>query len=266
LTPLRRRSPGCSPRISDWDMSYKLIKRSRILCHPRFEYGDESGAPPEAEFSPADIANMVAWYKADAITGLDDGDPIGTWEDQSGNGYHLTQSEAGYKPTYDAEDPDINNMPAVYFDNNDKFDYVTIDPKADQPVTWAFVFYNKLDHQSEHLLYCSGTGHVFNPRYNPSPTLYWTMRAEPYATHLYSNVRLPTAWDYWVCLYDGSNSYMRKGGSEVGSGTVDGGALENFTLGLQLFGSIAEAIVYSKRVTTEELFGLEGYFKEKYAL
>jgi len=42
----------------------------------------------------------VGWWKADAITGLEDGDPVGTWPDSSGNGNDLTQSIASKKPTY----------------------------------------------------------------------------------------------------------------------------------------------------------------------
>lgn len=38
-----------------------------------------------------DIAGLRVWLKADAITGLNDGDAISTWADSSGNGYDFTQ-------------------------------------------------------------------------------------------------------------------------------------------------------------------------------
>lgn len=36
-------------------------------------------------FSPSDIEGLVLWLKADAIEGVDDGDPVTVWSDSSGN-------------------------------------------------------------------------------------------------------------------------------------------------------------------------------------
>lgn len=47
-------------------------------------------------------------YKADAITGVADGDPVNTWNDSSGNGRHATGS-AIYKTNI------VNGLPAVRF-------------------------------------------------------------------------------------------------------------------------------------------------------
>lgn len=49
---------------------------------------------------PDSIADLQLWLKADAITGLDDGDQLTTWEDSSSNGYDATQTTADKKPTY----------------------------------------------------------------------------------------------------------------------------------------------------------------------
>jgi hypothetical protein len=44
--------------------------------------------------------NAWAWYKADAITGKNDGDPISQWDDSSGNARHAIQATGGSQPTY----------------------------------------------------------------------------------------------------------------------------------------------------------------------
>ena len=48
---------------------------------------------------PLGISGCQLWLKADAIVGLNDGDSIGTWSDQSGNGHDATAAGA-LRPTY----------------------------------------------------------------------------------------------------------------------------------------------------------------------
>lgn len=58
-------------------------------------------------FAPTDVAGLLLWVKADAGTYQDsalttpaaaDGDPVGGWQDQSGQNHHLTQATAGRRP------------------------------------------------------------------------------------------------------------------------------------------------------------------------
>lgn len=51
-------------------------------------------------FAPTDIAGLKLWLAADRISGLADGDPVGTWSDLSGQGNHATQATGSKKPTY----------------------------------------------------------------------------------------------------------------------------------------------------------------------
>lgn len=64
-------------------------------------------------------ANLQAWLKADAITGLSDGDPVGTWSDSSGNGNDATQSTSSFKPTYKTGIYSGSTLPTVRFDGTD---------------------------------------------------------------------------------------------------------------------------------------------------
>lgn len=76
-------------------------------------------------FSPLDRgANLVAWYKADAgvyeDAGTDeaeDEDAVQQWNDQSGNGKHITQGTAGNRPLFQTGIQ--NALPGVQFVSSD---------------------------------------------------------------------------------------------------------------------------------------------------
>jgi hypothetical protein len=79
---------------------------------------------PTPSFAPTDISGLKLWLKADQISGSD-GDAVGTWSDQSGNGYNLTQGTAANKPTLKTNIK--NGRSIVRFDGtNDYMDGTTI--------------------------------------------------------------------------------------------------------------------------------------------
>ena len=78
-------------------------------------------------FAPTQIAGLYSWHRGDLGTYQTsggsaagaDGDPIGEWQDQSGNGYHLAQSTAGNRPTLQTNE--LNGHPVVRCDgSNDR--------------------------------------------------------------------------------------------------------------------------------------------------
>ncbi len=58
------------------------------------------------------ITGYRLWLKADAITGLSDGDPVATWPDSSGNAFDAV-SNSGYQPIFKTNR--LNGMPSVLF-------------------------------------------------------------------------------------------------------------------------------------------------------
>src|SRR6185503_18751932 len=68
-------------------------------------------------FSPSDISGLKIWLKADAGAGSSDGDPVGTWTDQSGTSHDFTQATSGKKPLYKTNIQ--NSLPVVRFDGSD---------------------------------------------------------------------------------------------------------------------------------------------------
>lgn len=77
----------------------------------------DAGPSGAGSFTPASVAGLELWLKADAITGKVDADPLPQWDDASGNARHAT--EATNPPTY--KTAILNSLPVVRFDGvNDK--------------------------------------------------------------------------------------------------------------------------------------------------
>ena len=76
------------------------------------------------EFSPLDYGSMYCWLDASMITGLSDGDPVATWEDQSGNSNDFSQATPAYKPLWRSTVQ--NSLPSVQFDGSDDYMLTTV--------------------------------------------------------------------------------------------------------------------------------------------
>lgn len=74
---------------------------------------------PTTPFDITTVTGLKALFRADQITGLVDSDPVGAWNDESGQGNHLAQATAGAKPTYKTAVQ--NGLPAVRFDGVDDY-------------------------------------------------------------------------------------------------------------------------------------------------
>lgn len=69
-------------------------------------------------FSPAAIAGLQAWFKADTLV-LNNDDPVATWTDSSGLTHHEVQASGSLQPLYKTNQ--VNGQPAVLFDGIDDF-------------------------------------------------------------------------------------------------------------------------------------------------
>ena len=69
-------------------------------------------ATASAPWEPSDLTSLIAWYKADAISGLSNNDPVSTWSDSSTSGLDATAS-SGDRPTYITNAQ--NSLPIVRF-------------------------------------------------------------------------------------------------------------------------------------------------------
>ena len=71
----------------------------------------------QADIASIPTADLRVWLRADAITGLSDGDPVAAWTDQSGNTNNAAQVASGNRPTYQTSG--LNGLPTVRFDGVD---------------------------------------------------------------------------------------------------------------------------------------------------
>lgn len=86
-----------------------------------------SGRAGEDELVPTQLSTLVAWYSVRLSSLWQDSgrttpvasnnDPVGAWDDLSGNARHLTQATAGSRPTYKSSG--FNDQPYLSYDGGD---------------------------------------------------------------------------------------------------------------------------------------------------
>lgn len=75
-----------------------------------------SGFSSGAAFTPSDLPNLAAWFRADDLT--TSGSSVTQWNDKGLSGYHLTP---GNSPTLLSSVAAINNQPAVRFNGSTNY-------------------------------------------------------------------------------------------------------------------------------------------------
>lgn len=85
-----------------------------------------------ALWTPAELTDLFSWWKADAITGLSNGDPVSTWADSHTGGYDVGAS-AGDRPTYTTDE--LNGLPVVSFNGSNHLAAAAASP-------WTFLHYS----------------------------------------------------------------------------------------------------------------------------
>jgi len=74
-------------------------------------FSSESQISSSSGGAPSVFGSLLLWLEADAIAGLNDGDPVALWEDLSGNDNDAQQATASKKPIYKTNM--LNGKPAV---------------------------------------------------------------------------------------------------------------------------------------------------------
>lgn len=70
---------------------------------------------------PGDISSGLGMWLDASTLSLNNNDPVSSWTDQSGNGFHATQASAGFQPKYLSNV--VNGMPAVQFNTDDFLEF-----------------------------------------------------------------------------------------------------------------------------------------------
>lgn len=245
------------------------------------------------------ICGPVLWLKADAevftdagITLATDGQSVQQWNDQSGNGNHVSQTTAINKPTF--KSPDATARPALYFDGVNKKVFLnnTVSNLVTAGAARTVFVVARRDCNAHAGGVLGGTLFTFR-RAGLINTL--TYGANSYGTpvYIYSDnngvgnnnasitgsaidsafsptvvtYKIPAAGSQVQCNLNGVPQTVNQG---AGSVTTETGTT-GFTVGdredqvdLDWAGWIYEVIVYNRTLTATEITQVENYLRNKY--
>lgn len=216
------------------------------------------------------IGDLRLWLDASQLTGLNDGDPVSTWTDYSGNGFHAVQSGSN-RPLY--KTGIVNSKPVIRFVSAST-NYMTI-PRPlllDGPTLSGTIFIvSKQITSSGTGMLClrNGTdGWVF--RYNSATQTTYFHTGQ-------SGTQTQTVVDQFnihQVRRNGLNVEMGVNGTLAASGAMAGytasAAPANYigvvqsNLTAPLNGDIAEIIIFGRKLSDTEQLQVCGYLGAKY--
>lgn len=216
-------------------------------------------------FTPLQIPSMVAWYKADAITGLADAAAVTTWADSSDNGRGATQATSGSRPTYRTNI--IASKPVVRFDGTDDF-LRTSTFSLSKPVTVVAVAKSAVTASVNHTYVDGVAGGELQLMKTGTPQYQLSLGGPVSAT------TVDTAFHIFVGIANGdADSKLWVGGGAPATGTTSLDSMGGITLGAYgtggtnfLNGDIAEIIIYSGEMALADINDLGQHLATKYSL
>jgi len=211
------------------------------------------------EFSPLNFGSCAGWYDASSIISLNDGDPVGVWEDLSGNDNNLIQPTASYKPLWRSVVK--NGRPGLQLEYAQRiYAQVTL---ASVPFTvysvTSMISYSSYDRIWDANAQAYHRGNNGNMEYNNGSGI----------TGLPVDVG---SWHLDTIIQTGSGGYFYTDGNLNGSNANAGYNLKNLVLGVKYGGGsegnyyITEFIVYDVNHTDEQRKQVEEYLRGKYNL
>lgn len=252
-----------------------------------------------APFSPSDLLNLEAWYKADAgITTVSSA--VSVWADQSGNGRDVTQGVVSSRPAYGSVT--LNGINVLSFDGTEFLNSASISS------------HNFWHTGSSTVFIVAHIGKISNPNaiyslignnaltdtlrgniiiYDDRATLTRNnmllirhtngIASNEVVLSLNNNALTPSAWsilttatdtaaaatdrlDYYVdtTKYDGINTNTGSPSVSNASYVTQIGA--NGVAALDFVGYMAEIIMYSRKLSDLEIGQVHTYLKNKYGL
>ena len=265
-------------------IAFALIS-SLIGCKAKIKIpaGDVTTIQPQ-EFSPANIAGLQLWFKADALPAIADNTPIAIWPDSSANHLDAAQINANARPTY--KSAILNGKAVVHFNGTQymatpgtanilsghgtliavytssspySVSFVAGFPHSATNATWQAPWVGfeigTSTNQGRFWLNITGTDREFSAGTLPSNTFHTqslnfdgtTRNGYINGVSVYSDATANGA-----ITYEGSPPFML-------------GMRSAISIGEFLNGDIAEVLYYSSALSLSDLQKVENYLKTKYA-
>ncbi|MDZ4183134.1 MAG: hypothetical protein U1B83_09675 [Candidatus Cloacimonadaceae bacterium] len=238
---------------------------------------------------PAGVGSgLQMWLDANALTGLNNNDPVSSWTDQSGNAKHAVQDTLALRPLYKTNI--INGKPAIVFDGQTggTGDYLAIDGNIIVNTNYTIISVVKRTSSSPSSLhmFLGGSERAQNRNLHVG----WR------SNNTFTHAQYTNDYDMRVTNFaagDPANVITIRHSSTLGNDTYINGALRGLNMnaassarfthlsawqgaaiGRYIDGSInnrlngwmAELIVYNRYLTEAERKAVESYLADKYAL
>ena len=228
-------------------------------------------------FNPISLGGLKAWYKADALVGINNGDPVTLWPDSSGLGFNASLLGGyGPSPTYVASDSLLNNKPSVYLDGTAAFSCNSITSMS------SFTLYsvNWQTGYGEVACLQDGAGGRFGFLPYFDGNIYANaVYSNGARTPWYSSTPMILSYPYQVGSTIGTNLFYYNGSNatvtQLGTGETLG-AMTAIMLGgryyggynaeLKMTGNIAEVLVFDNTHDNTTRGLVESYLAEKYGI
>ena len=221
-------------------------------------------AMPVLGFNASTVPGLQVWLKADAGVVTNVSGTVTNWQDQSGNGHN--GSGAGSNPKFTAASSTLGGMPSLSFDDSNTG--ISLGNLSASFPTAASVFV---------VTYVNDT--LYNVFDTDNKNNYWRYDGDKYA---YPGTFRVNRIDHYAempasgaCLFqvDSSASLWRTftNGFNLGDRTGDYGAGDDYKIGFgtgagAFRGEIAEVLIYSRVLSSNEAVKVGAYLVDKYLL
>lgn len=219
-------------------------------------------------FAPTDIAGLNLWLKADALTGLSDGDGVASWPGSS-TGVTATQSNAASKPLY--KTGIFNGNPVLRFDGSN--DFMDLDGFTSTAVQTLFAVVKSANPTKNYQRLVM----VQDTNYSSMVDVSGGVGTAGMGIYAGGASGVGAAFDTSAALvfsavYNGASSKVLKNGVQLATGTVGTGVSSLFCLGSNypdttadnFQGDLAELIIYNSALSDANRQSVEAYLKTKY--
>lgn len=253
---------GSDPTVMD--PMFDWLATIAILPAPTFTQATPPSTwTPESPTTDGGVS-PVSWWDADAISGRNDGDPVASWNDASGNGVHAVQANAAYQPTY--KTAELNDRPVVRFAG----DYLTLASPGVYvgAACTVFVVSKRSDSHFSPLI----NKDVSNGPKLPDAGEVWAIGGKAFA--MQSADMLLDSWGIHTMSWDGASTYVYRhdGAAKTPSAEYTQTSASYAThMGIDTTwipgsGDIAEILVYGAALSAADIEQVEAYLVAKWGV